>query len=164
MGRKRKRACVYCHKKYIPSPFCHNQKYCLKTEDCRLASNRASSRKYRRKAENRTPEKMDTENERVKKWQKAHPDYKKRQRRRKKRKKIIEDRVLRDLALGENCDEIDVLRDLAFRQHVQLKGLISHLFDVLRDGIGSVENRLYDIGLSVSDVGSETGLSTFNSS
>lgn len=164
MGRKRKRICVHCHKKFITDSFNrHSQFYCGKTEECRKASNRAASRKYRSKPENRTPEKKKAESERVKKWQRANPGYKRRQRREKKRKKIVEGFVLRHFAPSEKGAQIDVLRDFAFRQHIELKGLVSHLFDVLRDNIGVVENRLYDIGLSVSGFPSEEKISNRSS-
>lgn len=164
MGRKRKRTCVHCQTKYIPDPYNHyHQNYCGKTENCRKESNRAASCKYRRKSKNRTPEKKKAESERVKKWQRANPGYKRRQRREKKRKKIIEGFVLRHFAPNGKGAEIDVLRHFAFRQHVELKGLVSHLFDALRDDIGVIENRLYDIGLSVSGFPSEKKISNRSS-
>lgn len=154
--KRKKRKCNNCHEYFIPDKYnYHSQEYCTKAE-CRRVSKINSRRKYRLKDENRTPKKLREESERVKKYQKKHPDYKKSK---KSSKKNSETEVLRDIAPAET----EVLRDIAqlknevlrieqleqtitYYKHVTA-GLTSVLTgDGLRDIISNHLDRYYDIG------------------
>jgi hypothetical protein len=155
---RNKKNCLNCGKAFLPTPRRNGheraQEYCSDS-DCRKESRRKSRRRYRAKKKNDT-EFMEKECERVKKWQKANPGYKKRQRLKKNQKKITENRVLRDLICEEINAETSALRDLINRQVLINKGVISLQFDVLRDEIAPLENRLYDRGKELSDMVSES--------
>lgn len=152
----KKKKCNHCNSYFIPDKYNHHrQTYCFNTE-CRHASKIASRRKYRRADKNRTPKECKKESERVKRWQKEHPDYKKAQ---KKAKIKSEESILRDIAPAQNL----ILRDIAqLKKEVSLisdlhttvvyykcvtAGLASVLSgDVLREIIGGQLDRYYDIG------------------
>jgi hypothetical protein len=103
--RIKKKKCNHCNRYFIPDKYNHlTQTYCSRRE-CRHSSKIASRRKYRRKDKNRTPEKRQKKSDRVKRWQKKHPDYKKSQ---KKTKINSSEPVLRDIAPAQNS----ILRDI----------------------------------------------------
>jgi len=152
----KKKKCEHCNSYFIPDKYNHhNQTYCTSVE-CQHASRIASHRKYRRKDKNRTSEKRQKESERVKKWQKTHPNYKKAQ---EKTKIKYGDHFLRDIVPAQNL----ILRDIAqLRKEVSVipelrrklnyyqcvtTGLTSTLSgDVLREIIGCQLDRYYDTG------------------
>jgi hypothetical protein len=80
-GKSRK--CPFCHILFIPcGNNVHRQKYCCGTDECRKVSHRDSSRRYREsKRDDRKWKKEECE--RVKDWQKQHPDYWTRKKKRK---------------------------------------------------------------------------------
>ncbi len=153
---------MHCNCYFLPDKYnYHTQLYCSKSE-CRHASRIASRRKYRRKDKNRTPEERQKESERVKKWQKNNPGYKKRQKISRKNKSSG---VLRDIAPAQNSilrdiaqlkKEISVIpglqRNIHYYQCVTT-GLASMLSgDVLREIIGGQLDRYYDIGRNLISV------------
>ena len=111
--KSKKIKCEHCNCYFIPNKYnYHRQRYCSRVE-CQHVSRISSRRKYRKEDKNCTPPKRQKETERVKRWQKKHPDYKKRQ---KKAKKESKEYVLRDIAPAQNS----ILRDIA-----QLKSEVS---------------------------------------
>ncbi|MEA3347144.1 MAG: hypothetical protein U9Q21_03535 [Candidatus Auribacterota bacterium] len=157
MMKQKEQECLHCHRMFVPNRFNqHSQKYCFR-EECRHASSKASRRKYRNKPENKTPAKLKSESERVRKWQESNPGYWKGK---KKAKKNNKEPVLRDIAQAGNDV---VLRDIALLKTSLHK--ISQLIDtvqyyrcvtvgltstltgsVLRDIIGSQLDSYYDRG------------------
>jgi hypothetical protein len=140
--RHRKRTCLHCKEKFTPNRFNHHhQKYCGRPE-CQKASHRASNKRY--SSRKRTdPDFRCKEVERVKKWRLDNPNYRNKE---KKSKKMKNAALLRDFAGAENDVKDDVLRDMVIFQSYCIQGLVSHLNGALRDDIGSVMNRYYDIG------------------
>lgn len=140
--RRRKRVCLYCDEKFVPNRFNHHhQKYCGKPE-CQQASHRASNKRHYRKKRSDS-DFRSKEVERVNKWRRENPDYKLKKKNGKKMEKVT---VLRDFAGTGNGVKDDVLRDMVIFQAYCIQGFISHLNGVLRDDIGSMMNRYYDIG------------------
>ena len=169
--KSKKIKCEHCNCYFIPNKYnYHRQRYCSRVE-CQHVSRISSRRKYRKEDKNCTPPKRQKETERVKRWQKKHPDYKKRQ---KKAKKESKEYVLRDIAPAQNS----ILRDIAqLKSEVSLipelrntvvyykcvtAGLTSVLSgDVLREIIGGQLDRYYDIGsrlLLSGDKGTNTNI------
>ena len=141
--------CRNCGNYFYPDNYNYrHQKYCPRDE-CRKASRRGSSKKYRSKKSGSADFRRD-ESARVQKWQSKNPSYWKN--RKKNSKKFSEKDVLRDFAQVENLQsEMVVLRDFANSQYLVMKGLISTLTDdVLRDNIGGYLRRMYDKGREVS--------------
>lgn len=154
--RIKKRKCRHCKEFFRPSNTNHQKhQYCKKPE-CRKASSRASSAKYRSKEENQTIEKRKEESERVKKWQRKNPDYWKNRKKSKEKSKKIS--VLRDFARGKNDNSKFVLRDfvpdfimsLLLEQEYVMNGFLAQFSGVLRDDVCKMKNRFYDKGREVS--------------
>lgn len=146
MSKNSKRKCPHCRRTFVPDPYnAHHQRHCGAPE-CRLASNRASSRKYRRRKQKETSW-CEKEKQRVRKWRKTHPGYWKGKKTEKKLPELI---GLRDFARGEKESKDLPLRDFVIFQHSCIKGLISHLTGALRDDIGSQLNMYYERGRALS--------------
>lgn len=150
--RGKKRKCLYCQILFTPDRYNdHHQQFCNGNDECKKASHRAASQKNRDKHRNDISWK-EKENERVKKWQKEHPDYWKR----KKNAKIISsDLVLRDFAQAQKVTSFPVLRDIVLYYSACLSGFIAHTGDwdeklLLRDFIATRMNRFYDKGIALS--------------
>lgn len=164
MDVKRKKNCLNCEKLFLPTSkrkgHERGQEYCSGVA-CRKESNRVSSGRYRTKNKDNA-EFRKKESERLKKWRKANPGYKKQRRLKKNRKKIVENNGVRDLISEEINVAISGVRDLMDRQVLVTKGLIGSQFDVVRDEIAPLENRLYDRGRELSGMVSESGKSLTN--
>ena len=81
-GKKRK--CPYCKKLFYPNPRSqHSQEYCSDSPECKKESNRVASARYRQKHRDDQDKKI-RESERVKRWQREHPDYWKRRKKKPK--------------------------------------------------------------------------------
>ena len=140
--RHRTRICLYCKEKLTPNRFNHHhQKYCGRPE-CQQASHRASNKRYLRKKRADANFRRN-EVKRVQKWRLDNPNY---HSKKKNAKKVGQLMPLRDFTGAENNVKDDVLRDMVIFQGYCIQGLISHLNGALRDDIGSVMNRYYDIG------------------
>lgn len=142
--QKKKNLCLFCHIDFTASPFIHNQEYCCNTDDCRRESHRVASKKHRDKIKH-TDEFKQQEKARVRKWRSENPGYCRRKTE-KKFPKGISEIALRDLASPQNNAIEIALRDLAFSYEVKFKGLISILFDPLRDSIDDAEKEVYNRG------------------
>lgn len=164
MDVKRKKNCLNCGKSFLPTSkrkgHERGQEYCSDAE-CRLESNRASSRRWRAKKKD-DAEFRKKECLRSKKSREANPGCRRRQRLKKKREKISETRVVRDLISEEFDAVMSGVRDLINRQALISKGLISCQFDVVRDEIDPLENLLYDRGKELSGMRSESEKSLTN--
>lgn len=149
-GKNRK--CLHCEVFFSPSNYnMHVQEFCRLNDECCKAASCASSQKYREKKRNELSWKK-SECERVKGWQKKHPDYWKRE---KKAKIILSDTLLRDFAQAEKIDSLPLLRDFVLYYSACLTGFIAHTADLgndllLRDNAFSYLNRLYDKGIAIS--------------
>ena len=149
-GKDRK--CLYCKDFFSPSNYnAHVQQFCCLTYECQKAASRASSRKNREKKRNDLSWKK-SECERVKGWQKKHPDYWKRE---KKSKIIFSNTLLRDFAQAQKIDSLPLLRDFVLYYSACLTGFIAHTTDLsddllLRDFAFSYLNRFYDKGIALS--------------
>lgn len=150
--RGKKRKCLYCQILFTPDRYNdHHQQYCNGNDECKKASHRAASRKYRDKRRDDTSWK-EKENERVKKWQKEHPGY---WITKKNAKIISRDSVLRDFAQAQKVTSFPVLRDIVVYYSACLSGFIAHTAGLdsellLRDFIATVLNPLYDKGIALS--------------
>ena len=147
--KTRKIRCKNCGNYFYPDSFNrHHQKYCSRTE-CRKASHRASSSKYRKKKSSDSGF-LHKESERVKKWQCKNPDYWKKGK--KTSKKILKNQFLRDFAQVEKLNsEVILLRDFTNLQYSVIKGVISTLTgNVLRDDITDFVRQMYNKGCEVS--------------
>ena len=149
-GKDRK--CPYCWDFFPPDNYnAHKQQFCRRTDECRKAASRASSRKYREKKRNDLLWKK-SECERVKKHHRKHPDY---WRIGKNAKIISSDSLLRDFAQAQKIDSLPVLRDFVLYYSACLTGFIAHTTDhgdnlLLRDNALSYLNRFYDKGIALS--------------
>jgi hypothetical protein len=140
--RSRVRVCHCCGEKFTPGPHNrHHQRYCGK-EECRKASHRASSKRWRQSKRNDLKHKKN-EVERVRAWRKNHPGHRKAK---KSRKKPDADPGLRDLAQPEKRGEVDGIRDSLLYQTHCLQGFVSFVTGGLRDDIGGLLNGYYDRG------------------
>ena len=151
-NRGRKRKCPYCKNSFIPDPRNkHDQQYCCKTDECKRESHRAASARYRQKHRN-DQKKKAKECERVKAWQREHPDYWKA----KKKAKIISAEVLlRDMTQVQKVTSFPLLRDMTFYLYACFSGYVAHTTDwngdlLLRDFIATRMNRFYDKGIALS--------------
>lgn len=149
-GKQRK--CPFCQNSFTPDARNkHYQQYCSSSDECKKESNRASSRRYRQKNRN-DKKKNANESERVKKWQRKHPDYWKP----KKNAKIIPpDLLLRDICQVQKVTSFPLLRDIVVYLHASLCGYIAHTTDwnenlLLRDFIVTRMNLFYDKGIALS--------------
>jgi hypothetical protein len=153
--RGKTRLCLFCQIPFIPCKNnVHYQQFCCNTDECKKASNRASSKKYRERK--RSDKKWkEKECERVKKYQKEHPDYWKRE---KKANFISGDLLLRDFAQAQKVTTFPVLRDIVMYLSACLAGYVAHTTDweeglLLRDFIATRLNPLYDKGIALSSEG-----------
>lgn len=152
-GKSRK--CSFCHTIFNPDRYnIHVQEFCCHSRECRKASSRASSKKYREKKRGDLEWKKN-ECERVKRYQREHPGYWKKQ---KKPGKNFPDLFLRDFAQAQKTADFPLLRDFVFYFGTCLTGFIAHTSDwgddlLLRDFIGSLLNRFYDKGIALSSEG-----------
>lgn len=135
--------CKCCTDFFAPSPFIHHQEYCTKAS-CQAESNRASSRKYRRKKKD-NQEYKEKNKEFVRKNRFKNPGYSK-----KYRKKIASSAALSDIAIRKTQAMVGALSDLACSQGILIKGLISLSTDALSDTFGDVEKAIYIRGLELS--------------
>jgi len=149
-GKDRK--CLHCKDFFPPDPYnAHVQEFCRRNNACCKAASRASSKKNRAKKNDSLSWKQ-SECERVKKWQKKHPDYWKRE---KKPKIFSSDSLLRDFAQAQKIDSLPLLRDFVLYYSACLTGFIAHTTDLsddllLRDFAFSYLNRFYDKGIALS--------------
>ncbi len=150
IGKDRK--CLHCAAFFTPSNYnAHVQEYCRLNYECKKAASRASSKKCRERKRNNILWKK-SECERVKGWQKKHPDYWKSE---KKSKIIFRDTLLRDFAQAQKIDSLPLLRDFVLYYSACLTGFIAHTTDLgsdllLRDNAFSYLNRFYDKGIALS--------------
>jgi hypothetical protein len=142
--QKKNKLCPFCRICFVASAFIHNQVYCCNSNACQRKSHRVASKKYRDKVKN-TAEFKQQEKARVTKWRSENPRYWCRKPK-KNSGKIISEIALRDLASPQNSAIEIALRDLAFSYEVKFKGLISILFDPLRDSIDDLEKEVYNRG------------------
>ena len=142
--QKKKNLCLFCRIDFTASPFIHNQEYCCNTDDCRRESHRVSSKKHRDKVKG-SDEFKQQEKARVTKWRAENSGYWRRKTE-KNSPKDIPEIALRDLASPQIVAVENALRDLAFSYAVKFKGLISILFDPLRDSIDDAEKEVYNRG------------------
>ena len=78
MGENRLRRCAHCGQPFTPDARnAHHQCYCP-APDCRLASKRASQKKWLSKSENRDYHRGPAAVARVQAWRRAHPGYSRR--------------------------------------------------------------------------------------
>jgi hypothetical protein len=149
-GKSRK--CPFCHVPFTPCKHnTHSQIFCCRSTECKQASSRAASKKYRENKRSDVAWKKK-ECERVKQYQQEHPDYWKRE---KNGKKDFTDLVLRDFVQARNTADFPVLRDFVLYFGNCLIGFIGHTSDwdndlLLRDSIGSLLNGFYDKGIALS--------------
>jgi len=149
-GKKRK--CPYCKKMFIPDARNqHYQQYCCETDECKKESHRVASARYRQKHRNDEKHKAQ-ECERVKKWQKEHPSYWKKE---KKTKNISDKSLLRDILQVEKVTSFPVLRNIVVYLYRTFSGYIAYSTDwdeedLLRDFIGTRMNLFYDKGIALS--------------
>ena len=149
-GKSRK--CPHCKDFFQPDPYnAHVQQFCCRTDECRKAASRASSRRCRENKRNKLSWKKG-ECKRVKEWQKKHPDYLKRE---KNPKQVPSDLLLRDFAQAQKIDSLPLLRDFVLYYSACLTGFIAHTTDsrgdlLLRDTALSCLNRFYDKGIALS--------------
>ena len=145
-GKSRK--CLFCQTSFIPDPRNkHDQQYCSKTNECKRESNRAASGRYRQKHRD-DKDKKEKECERVKKWQREHPDYWKTK---KKAKIISPEALLRDMTQAQKVTSFPLLRDMTLYLYACFSGYVAHATDwnenlLLRDFIATRMNRFYDKG------------------
>lgn len=151
---RKKRKCQNCGRDFLPNKFNHHHQVYCSDPECRSISRKRAQAKYRKK-QSKSLAFRRKESERVKEWQRKHPGYWKD--RKKKSKKDFTKKVLQDFASVEKLkNEVSVLRDMAFSQHLVMNGVISYMAgDVLRDNIGELRNRFYDRGKAVLDDMSE---------
>ena len=149
-GKQRK--CPFCQILFIPDPRNqHDQQYCCDTDECQRESHRAASARYRQKRRDDKTHKRK-ECERVKKWQREHPDYWKT----KKNAKIISpDVLLRDMTQARKVTSFPLLRDMTIYLWACFSGYVAHATDwnedlLLRDFIATRLNRFYDKGVALS--------------
>lgn len=142
--QKKNQLCPFCRVCFVASDFIHDQVYCCNNAACQRESHRVASKKYRDKVKN-SDEFKHQEKARVTKWRSENPDYW-RKKTEKNPEKIISEIALRDLASPQNRAIEIALRDLAFSYEVKFKGLISILFDPLRDSIDDPEKAVYNRG------------------
>ncbi len=152
---RRKKKCRHCGKNFRPAKFnpC-SQHYCSDPE-CRHASSIASRTKYRKKQSMKLEYRIK-ESKRVQEDHSKHPGYWKK--RKINAKKVSKCSLLRDIAQVEKLQEdVSVLRDIAIRQDIILKGFTSYITgEVLQDVIAIACNRFYDRGKEVSGTVPET--------
>ena len=159
-NRGKKRKCPFCQILFDSDPRNkHDQQYCGGTNECKRESHRAASARYRQKHRNDKRWK-DQECERVRNWQKEHPDYWKTKN---KAKIIFTDSLLRDMTQIQKVSSFAVLRDMIMYLHACLSGYIAHTTDwnenlLLRDFIATRMNRFYDKGIALS---SERNINSF---
>jgi len=148
-GKSRK--CPFCHVPFTPGRHnSHSQVFCCRNKECKQASSRAASKKYREKKRSDVSWKKEECN-RVKKYQWEHPDYWKKE---KNGKKDFTDLVLRDFVQARKTADFPVLRDFVLYFGNCLIGFIGHTSDwdndlLLRDSIGSLLNGFYDKGIAL---------------
>jgi hypothetical protein len=146
------RNCPFCHISFTPEKHnTHSQVFCCRNSECKQASSRAASKKYREKKRSDMNWKRD-ESERVKNYQREHPNYWKRE---KKDKNFSPDLLLRDFVQARKTADFPVLRDFVLYIGNCLIGFIGHTSDwdndlLLRDSIGSLLNGFYDKGIALS--------------
>ncbi len=155
--KKLKIRCRNCGNYFYPDKYnSHHQKYCSRIE-CRKASNRASSKTYRKK-KSKEAAFRESESSRARDWYSKHSLKVKN--RKKSCKKVSEKKVIRDFAQVEKLkDEMVSLRDFANLQSFILQGVIYQLTGFgLRDDISNYIRRMYDKGREVSAASPETNL------
>ena len=151
-NRGKSRKCIFCQTSFIPDPRNkHDQQYCSEINDCKRESHRAASARYRQKHRN-DKNKKEKDCERVKKWQRKHPDYWKT----KKSAKIISmDLLLRDMTQAQKVTSFPLLRDMTFYLYACFSGYVAYTTDwsedlLLRDFIANRMNQFYDKGIALS--------------
>ena len=126
MRQIKQRKCLACGKLFQPDyRVGQKHRYCS-SAPCRQASHRASQARWFRKPENRKYFQGSLHVDRVRKWQKAHPDW--RRRRRKRASGLHDMRFLQDLPVQEDTRGEGVgLHDLMFSQPPVVVGLVACL-------------------------------------
>lgn len=143
----RRRKCKHCKQLFYPDPRNKKrQKYCSEPE-CRIASKKASQRRWLGKSKNRDYFSGPTQVIRVQQWREKNPGYWKRPR--------LKGDALQD-SLSENTVKNqdvkmelnpDALQDLLMEQHTVLLGLIAHLTgSALQDSIAVTTRHLKELG------------------
>lgn len=141
---KKNQLCPFCRIYFVGSAFIKDQVYCCTSNACQRESHRVASKKYRDKVKH-TDDFQQQEKARVTTWRSENPGYW-RKKTEKNPEKVISEIALRDLASPQNRAIEIALRDLAFSYEVKFKGLISILFDPLRDSIDDPEKAVYNRG------------------
>lgn len=126
MRYKKRRKCLACETLYLPDVrIGDKQQYCS-SPPCQKESHRASQARWFRKPENRNYYRDSHHVDRVRVWQKAHPDWRKRRRKGKN--------GLHDLTKLQGVDakvvaknEPDGLHDLILSQPPVVLGLVASL-------------------------------------
>lgn len=126
MRHRKQRKCLACGKMYLPDiRIGSKQQYCS-SPPCQTESHRASQARWFRKPENRKYYHGSHHVDRVRAWQKAHPDWRKRRRKR--------ESGLHDVMKSEDHDVVEVtkdehggLHDLMFSQPPVVLGLVASL-------------------------------------
>lgn len=148
---QRQRKCVHCKEVFVPNyRSAQRQHFCSKPE-CRQARKRQSQQAWLAKAGNEDYFRDARNAQRVRDWQKAHPDYWKNTARYRRR-------TLQDDCSGQAAETQEVeaaspsrtLQDLCSMQTPLLLGLISMLVDsTLPDDIATSTRRLVAKGHSI---------------
>ncbi|MCF6177629.1 MAG: hypothetical protein L3J71_17880 [Victivallaceae bacterium] len=133
--------CRYCSKKVDSDAHNAYHQYCCLDPCCQRQRKLDNNRAWREKQKQINPDYLNSESERVKKYQRNHPGYWK-----KKRKKTSPNELLRDFSCAGEIPENMPLRDFVIFQQLCFKGFMITMGGVLRDDIAKVMNNLYDIG------------------
>lgn len=126
MRYRKNRKCLACDTLYMPDVRTdRKQKYCS-SPPCQKESHRVSQARWFRKPENRNYYRDPHHVDRVREWQKAHPDWRKRRR---KRKSGLHDLMKLQSVNVQNDikNESSGLHDLMFSQQPVVLGLVASL-------------------------------------
>jgi hypothetical protein len=146
--RLRKRICEHCKEFYLPDyRNRYHQCYCSKPE-CRLASKKASQRKWLGSDKGDGYFKGSWNVEHVQQWRKAHPGYWKRKQSHKK--DALQEDCFSQLESNQGDTgklKKDTLQDVCSSQLPLLLGLIAILTgNTLQDDIAKTSRRFIDLG------------------
>lgn len=126
-GQPSRRKCRCCKSFFCPDPRNgYHQQYCS-APVCRLASKRASQRRWRRTQFGRGYFRGEQEVRRVQEWRRAHPGYWKRQKSRSDKGQAPDHKAVNPKQTSRNAPPSDppALQDFCLTQHPAFVGLIS---------------------------------------